>query len=114
MRLGVSQRVTGLGWGVDYDGPGWCIDIKMIRPAVMQALVGSEGHVVVLGHVAIAPKHLLVTAEHDLVFARQLAPHSVVSVRVGGVEVEDKEEVASLGDDDLVPLVLLADVLMWG
>ena len=86
----------------------------MIWPVVVQALVGSKCDRTVFCNIAIASKDLFVAAEHHLIVSRQLASDLVVSVRVGGVEVKDKDEVAPLHDYELVALILLAHKLVGG
>merc|ERR1719503_401616 len=53
-----------------------------------------------------------VRVEHNLVLARVAAAHTIALVRVCGVEVEDEQKLALLGDDHLVALVLERDVLV--
>ena len=47
-----------------------------------------------------------------LVLPLLVAPNAVVSVRIGGVEVPHKHEVPALDNDELVALILAADVLV--
>lgn len=52
----------------------------------------------------MAAKLLVVGGEDNRVLARPVGADAVVGERLGGVEVEDEEEVSTLEDDDLVGL----------
>lgn len=65
--------------------------------------------------VAPVPAEFLgVSIERDVVRALVLDADAVVGVAVGGVEVEDEDGAGALEDDDLVALVLEADVGLGG
>lgn len=61
----------------------------------------------------MATEGLVVSAEYDPVSALLLNTNTVVSEAVGRVEVEDPQETSTLEDDDLVTLMLQADVRLW-
>ena len=61
----------------------------------------------------MATEGLVVSAEYDPVSALLLNTITVVSEAVGRVEVEDPQETSTLEDDDLVTLMLQADVRLW-
>lgn len=52
----------------------------------------------------VAAKLRVVRRKDDAVLACPVRPNAVIRVRVGGVEVEDEEQISPLKDDDLVHL----------
>ena len=58
----------------------------------------------------MSAKRLAIAAEHDPVRALLLNANAVVGEAVGRVEVEDPQQARALEDDDLVALVLQANV----
>lgn len=57
---------------------------------------------------------LVVRAKNNLVLASNIDTNSVISKAVGGMEVEDKDQSSTLVDNDLVTLMLQADISLWG
>mmetsp|Transcript_28326 Transcript_28326/g.62197 ORF Transcript_28326/g.62197 Transcript_28326/m.62197 type:complete len:203 (+) Transcript_28326:989-1597(+) len=110
--LAVRLLVSMLCQGVHHHCTGWCVDLQPVWPVVVVAWLRPECGIVVLSHVAVAAKHLLVTAQHHLVLSPLLAAHTVVCVGVGWVEVEDKQQVTALHNNHLVTVALAADPLV--
>ena len=53
---------------------------------------------------------LVVRREYDVIVSRPVRTDSIVRVRVGGVEIEDEEEVSSFEDDDFIRFVFQRNV----
>mmetsp|Transcript_39286 Transcript_39286/g.84113 ORF Transcript_39286/g.84113 Transcript_39286/m.84113 type:complete len:214 (-) Transcript_39286:2224-2865(-) len=101
--------VAPVGWRIDHRSSGRSVDLHAAGPAVVVAVLRVELSVVPLADVVPASENALVRAQDHLVGTWVAAAHSVVTVRVGGVEVEHKDQVAPLEHDQLIHLVLAGD-----
>lgn len=98
--------------GKTYDrSPARDIYLQEVLPLVPRERCGEESRTLV--HIAVATERLCVRVQHDLVRALLLDTNAVVGEAVLRVEVEDPQETGTLEHDDLVALVLQADVCLW-
>lgn len=88
--------------------PAWNIHLQEVLAVVPRKWRREEARALI--HITMAAKLLRICAEHNLVGALLLDSNAVVGEAVLRVEVEDPEEASALKDNDLVALVLEADV----
>lgn len=84
------------------------IHMRPVLPPIPLHRSGEEARSRVIA--SMPSEFLRIAIEGDGVDARALDADAVVGVAVGGVEVEDEHSTSALEDDDLVALVLEADV----
>ena len=111
MRAHVRRFVASLlGPGKHHDGARRGVHLEVVR-ALAPVSVLRVIHLVAVVAV-VAAKLGPITVKNHLVLAAPGGTDAVRLVRVGGVEVEDEEEFALLGDNHLIALVLERDILV--
>jgi hypothetical protein len=84
------------------------IHLQEILPLIPLKRRSEEARI--LRHIAMPAKRFTISTEHDPIRAFLLNANAVVGKAVGRVEVEDPQQARALEDDDLIALVLKADV----
>jgi hypothetical protein len=88
--------------------PGRDVHLQEVLPIIPRKRRSEEPRI--LSDIAMATKRLAIRAEHDPICAFLLDTNAVVREAVGRMEVEDPQQARALKHNDLIALVLQADV----
>lgn len=94
----------------NHDGSRTCVDLERVGAAVGAHIAGVEDNVPIVA--LVSAKLSPIGVENDLILAWVSTADTIILVGVGGVEVENEEELTLLRHNELVALIFQRHILV--